>query len=127
MKKLLWLDDERDPSQDRWTVFFPIKNAEVTWVKSYKDFIAWILLNGLPDAVCFDHDLVDISYNPEKGQSIFVYHEKTGYDCAKWLGEYCIENNKKLPLYAIQSQNPVGKENIDKYLKNIIKHLEGEQ
>ena len=43
---------------------------------------------------------------------------KDGYDCAKWLVEYCIDYNKELPLYNIQSANPVGKENIDKLLKN---------
>lgn len=127
MKKLLWLDDERDPCQSRWEVYFPIVPDDVIWIKSYKEFTNWILTNGLPAAVCFDHDLADITYNPEKGQSMFVYHEKTGYDCAKWLGDYCIEHNTKVPIYNIQSQNPVGKQNIDKYLKNVIKHLEGEQ
>lgn len=127
MKKLLWLDDERNPYQDRWAECFPIKDAEIHWVKSYKEFITWIMTNGLPDAVCFDHDLADISYNPEKGQSMFVYHEKTGYDCAKWLADYCMENNVMIPLYNIQSANPVGKANIDSYLKNVIKHIEGGQ
>ena len=43
-------------------------------------------------------------------------------DCAKWLVDYCIDNQLTLPLYNIQSANPVGKENIDGLLKNFIKH-----
>lgn len=119
---LLWLDDVRDPLQNDWLVFSPITPTEVVWVKSYKEFINWINERGLPEAICFDHDLADISYNPEKGQSMFVYHEKTGYDCAKWLIDYCLDNNLDLPLYNIQSANPVGKVNIDGCLKNYIKH-----
>ena len=42
----------------------------------------------------------------------------TGYDCAKWLVEYCMDNDKDIPPYGIQSANPVGKENIDKLLKS---------
>jgi hypothetical protein len=38
------------------------------------------------------------------------------------LVDYCIDNNKVLPEYAIQSANPVGRENIDGLLKNFIKH-----
>jgi hypothetical protein len=51
--------------------------------------------------------------------------EMTGMDCAKWLVDYCIANQLTLPLYNIQSANPVGKENIDGLLKNFIKHQDG--
>jgi len=47
--------------------------------------------------------------------------EKTGYDSAKWLVDFCINNNLELPNYLCHSQNPVGKENILKYLDNYIK------
>lgn len=127
MKKLLWLDDYRDPMEGQWLVFSPItlEDLEVFWVKSYDQFIVWITANGLPDAICFDHDLADEHYKLELDDyesERMIYTEKTGYDCAKWLVDYCIDNNKKLPLYNIQSANPVGKENIDKLLKNYIKH-----
>ena len=40
MKKLLWLDDVRNPFENDWLNFSPIgKNVEVHWVKSYDDFI----------------------------------------------------------------------------------------
>lgn len=144
MKKLLWLDDYRDPMQGQWLVFSPItlEDLEVFWVKSYKEFTEWITENGLPDAICFDHDLSDFqafySIPGELDKALaeaesvgrldqwqeILKNEKTGYDCAKWLTEYCIENKVKLPLYNIQSANPVGKENIDKHLKNYIKPVE---
>ena len=130
MKVLLWLDDIRNPHEDNWLVFSPIEQPfAVIWVKSYNEFTMWIKVYGLPDAVCFDHDLgmyVAIKAR-EKGMSkrksrALKQEEKTGFDCAKWLVDYCIDNNKPLPLYNIQSANPVGKENIDILLKNYLKH-----
>lgn len=120
MKKLLWLDDIRNPNETNldgikhWLVFSPIQEPyEVIWVKSYNEFVDWIERNGMPDGICFDHDLADISYNPNNQKSSFVYHEKTGFDCAKWLVEHCMDNNCVLPLWNVQSANPVGKENIN--------------
>lgn len=130
MKTLLWLDDYRNPMENNWLVFSPIEQPyNVVWVKSYDEFVEWITKNGLPDAICFDHDLADIHYKfkdlddyeklmLENDQDV----EKTGFDCAKWLVNYCIINSKPLPLYNIQSANPVGKENIDKLLKNFLKY-----
>ena len=45
---------------------------------------------------------------------------ETGFDCAKWLVNYCIDNNKELPKWYKHSANPVGKENIDRYLTNFM-------
>lgn len=75
-------------------------------VYAYEEFVKFILDNGLPDFISYDHDL---------GEG------KTGYDCAKWLVEYCLENNLSLPEYAVHSQNPVGKENILTLLSNFEK------
>ena len=131
MKKqtLLWLDDYRDPMKDDWLVFSPIprENLQVVWVKTYQEFKDWIIDNGLPDAICFDHDLADEHYEigrPSNFQE-FDYsltNEKTGMDCAKWLVNYCIEFRKKLPLFNIQSANPVGKKNIKSLLDQFNKH-----
>ena len=125
MKSLLWLDDVRDPFQNDWLNFSPIgKLVDVHWVTNYQEFTDWIMTNGLPNAVCFDHDLSDLqafkSSYPEMVEDIEC-NEKTGYDCAKWLVDYCIDNNKPLPEYAIQSANPVGKENINSLLTNFKK------
>ena len=122
LKTLLFLDDVRNPIEDNWLVFSPIEQPfELTWVKSHQEFIDWININGLPDAICFDHDLGSVSYMTEFGFEL-IKEDKTGYDCAKFLVEYCMDNEKELPLYNIQSANPVGKENIDSLLKNFIKH-----
>jgi hypothetical protein len=133
MKKgtLLWLDDIRNPMEDNWLVFSPITPTEVVWVKSYSEFTNWITENGLPEAICFDHDLgMEVAVKARsKGMSKRKSRElkkleKTGYDCAKWLIDYCLDRyDHPLPLYNIQSANPVGKENIDACLKHYNKHI----
>ena len=111
MKTLLFLDDFRDPFEDNWIRYSPIgTDCDIVWVKTYQEFVDRVMCYGLPDAICFDHDLGT--------------HNGNGYECAKFLIDYCINNNLKLPLYAIQSANPVGKENIDSLLKNYIKNCE---
>ena len=132
-KQLLWLDDYRNPytTASDWLRFSPIgRNVDVIWVTNYTEFVDWIMINGLPDAICFDHDLADEHYRMsmyDKNGSYNKYYtdgtfkEKTGYDCAKWLVDYCLDRNLELPEYNIQSQNPTGKENIDMLLKNYIK------
>jgi hypothetical protein len=129
-KVLLWLDDVREPSE-KWLVFSPIERPYIVkWVKSYTEFCDNILFDGLPDAICFDHDLSDFqamkSGYPELMEDVrWPETEKTGYDCAKWLIEYCQDNNLKLPKWNIQSANPVGKENIKSLLENYTKHCNG--
>lgn len=131
MKKLLWLDDYRNPMEGQWLVFSPItlEDLKVFWVKSYKEFTDWITENGLPDAICFDHDLgLEVAFKARsKGMSkrksrLLKKEEKTGYDAAKWLVDYCMDNDLKLPLYNTQSANPVGKENINRLLINFKKY-----
>jgi hypothetical protein len=61
--------------------------------------------------VSLDHDL---SYEDQNKTENF--NEKTGYDCAKWLVDYCVTNNLPLPDYYVHSFNPVGRMNIINYL-----------
>ncbi len=127
MKRLLWLDDTRNPLEDDWLVFSPIEQPfKVFWLKSYYEFVDWITAYGLPDAICFDHDLGDNFELREKGQfehwfNVVENREYTGKDCANWLVDYCLDNNLDLPKYNIQSANPVGKENIKSLLENFQK------
>ena len=134
MKTLLWLDDYRDPNEIKdgvkhWLVFSPIPDPyALVWVKSYAEFTSYITEHGLPDGICFDHDLglavaIEARANGmSKRQARKLKPlELTGMDCAKWLVDYCIDNKKKLPLFNIQSANPVGKENIHKLLTNFLK------
>ena len=116
MKTLLWFDDCRDPIDDEvdWMVFSCLgRDCEVIWVKNYNEFTFWVKENGLPDGINFDHDLADIS----------LKEEKTGYDCAKWLVDYCLETNNKIPTYYVHSANPIGTKNIISYLENAKKHI----
>ena len=128
MRKLLFLDDERFPRRTALNglVDFDIEmyQDESKWdiVRDYNEFVKWITENGLPDYVSFDHDLADIQYDG-KGKMSFSYKEHTGMDCAKWLVEYCADNELKLPKYQVHSANPVGRENIEAYLRNASKHL----
>lgn len=91
----LYLDDLR-----------PIPN-EFIGVRSYTEFINYINQNGLPDFISFDHDLG---------------LEESGFDCAKWLVNYCLDKKIGLPEFTVHSQNPVGKKNIESLLNNFIKN-----
>ena len=111
MKKL-YLDDVRCPKTEGWDV-----------VRTYDDFIDWITKNGLPEEVSFDHDLAEIHYDPSTQTEDFKYYEKTGYDAAKWMCEYCWTNGLPIPEYNVHSANPGGRDNILQLLKNFTEKL----
>lgn len=127
---LLWLDDVRDPYEHDWLIFSPILPPfDVFWARSYEDFVKFITRNGLPDAICFDHDLggdvqrEKVSKGMSKRQARLERQgTKTGMDCAKWLVEYCLDKKMPLPRYNIQSANPAGKANIDGLLQSFLQH-----
>ena len=72
-------------------------------VYNYEEFVEYLERKGLPDFISFDHDL---------GEDL------SGYDCAKYLVAYCLEHQRSLPDYQVHSQNPVGRENIERLLEN---------
>ena len=115
MKKLLWLDDMRDPNSGDWLLryaseyYYHSDVNKVYWVKDYDEFTQWINQNGLPDKICFDHDLG---------------LDRSGYDAAKWIVEYCIDNNLDMPEWRVQSANPVGVNNINQLLNKAKNHLD---
>ena len=131
MTTLLWLDDLRDPLRDTHWVedFSPITPDAVIWVKTVERFASYINTYGLPDAICFDHDLGEdeAKENVTNGMNKKAARAKkklakSGMDAAKWLIDFCIDNDKDLPLWNIQSANPVGKENINGILTSYKKH-----
>lgn len=77
-------------------------------IRSYAKFVTYITQNGLPDFISFDHDLG---------------LEESGFDCAKWLVNYCLDHQCQLPQFAVHSQNPVGKENILGLLNNFKRRI----
>jgi hypothetical protein len=132
-KNLLWLDDLRNPHEGKWIEEFApdyLNSGSIIWVLNYEEFIEWIRKNGLPEMICFDHDLgedvaiklVSKGFNKKKAREVKKL-AKSGYDCAKWLVDYCIDHDLQIPDWNVQSANPVGKENINGLLNNAKKHL----
>jgi hypothetical protein len=138
MRKL-FLDDIRIPKDAIGLVPFNLNQLyfENDWVivRNFLEFCNYIQKFGLPDFISFDHDLADDHYNDlfsDKNLSIpnsdivlkyDEYSEKTGYECAKWLVDWCFDNSQKIPKFVVHSANPVGKKNIESYLNNADKHL----
>ncbi len=141
MTYCLFLDDERNLSDVTW-VNLPSKIYN-DWkvVRNFKEFTHCIASYGMPKFIAFDHDLADYHYGVMAKEA--DYHtafvdddmgglnltfdygpEKTGYDCAKWLVDYCADNRLKLPDYVVHSMNVVGRQRIEAYLDSAKRHLD---
>lgn len=120
----LFLDDCRSVVDYINYVKNPIY-ADYEWivVRNYEEFCKYLINNDLPELISFDHDLADEHYEYVPDDRLVIpvdeakidyntYKERTGYDCAKFLVDYCHNNDLKLPKYLVHSMNPVGKENI---------------
>lgn len=140
----LFLDDIRMP-KDAWiyprrddkNIIISGKSLEAmsnvpngNWeiVRSYDQFVAYIEKNGIPDVVSFDHDLSEEYmdyYFSETSKTGIIEYEKlkpnSGYHCAKFLCEECLNNKLKFPKYYIHSANKWGSENIKDYIQNFLK------
>jgi hypothetical protein len=127
MKIALYLDDQRTPTETipgyhPWNV-----------VRNYDEFEEWIVRNGVPDLISFDHDLAEEHIDDyfkqfaEKGYQhpkYEDYKEKTGLDCARFLVEYCQKMNTPLKQCAVHSANPVGAKNIQSFINGFHKHMD---
>ena len=120
--KILWLDDMRNPRQylsakKNTDTFIRNKNfydglmnktnIDFVWVKSFDEFCNYIIKNGLPEFVSFDHDL---------GKGL-----PKGLDCAKWLVEYCRKHKINLPKFYVHSANPNGQREINALLNRNVR------
>jgi hypothetical protein len=97
----LFLDDLRFPETGDWII-----------ARTMDDAVWYVENKGIPHFISFDHDLAADHYIIGDG-------EKTGYDFAKWFANHVMDNDLKLPDsfdYYVHSMNPVGKENIEKYM-----------
>jgi hypothetical protein len=105
-------------------------------VRNYDEFVKCIESNGLPIKYWSDHDLgfehMRDYFNVVKDEDKILdplklnyakYKEKTGYDCAKWLVEYCMNKGLDIPEYYVHSMNSIGKRNIISYLESYKKSL----
>lgn len=129
----LFLDDERNISNVTWCELpSKITNNWVT-VRNFNEFVRTVLSFGVPDFVSFDHDLADEHYvamlkDVELNRNGLINTvdygpEKTGYDCCKWLVDFCEERNLKFPPFQVHSMNPIGRERIINYVENAKKYL----
>lgn len=127
----LFIDDYRMP-KDAFAYMKLPQYITKEWivVRNYYAFITIIQNKGIPDSISFDHDLADEHYDKQivRGQSydeIYdMFDEKTGYHCAKWLIDYCIDNNKELPAeILIHSMNFAGSSNIKSLFESYQKSL----
>jgi hypothetical protein len=134
----LFLDDERNPGDVTWC---NLPSARYTVVRNFDDFVRHVVSFGVPEFVSFDHDLADVHYAigvrdaqlNSTGQLLFAVAdnildvdygaEKTGYDCARWLADFCADRGATFPKYAVHSMNPVGGIRIKQYVENAKKHL----
>ena len=109
MIKYLFLDDERQPEQVVWGEF---DYSDFQWdiAKNYTEFIIYLskYFPANPIVISFDNDLGE---------------EKEGYDCLKWLIEYCLDCKINLPEIFVHSQNSVAKENMEFLISNLKKYI----
>lgn len=142
----LFLDDERFPYIEKgrydidektftylsayaYSSYEPFRTEKWVIVRSYDAFVKHIKENGLPELIAFDHDLADVHYivdenDIDKKIEYDNFEEKTGFHAAKWLCEYCQDNELLFPRYVIHSWNTQGRINIESYVENYIKHVE---
>lgn len=136
MSYKLFLDDIRYPHECTSYMHIRIgaenpRYLEEDWIiaRSYEDFVGMIENTGLPSLVSFDHDLAMEHYDVDlfhDTQALLRanFEAKTGYDCAKWLVEYCKKaGNVQLPKIYIHSMNPAGSYNIRAELNKYEKFL----
>lgn len=130
MKTALYLDDVRTPLAD-----LP-NHASWVVVRNYEEFTLYIMENGVPDFVSFDHDLApehmndyfnQVAYHGYQHPKYDEYQEKTGLDCARFLVDYCQNHQVELKRCAVHSHNPVGAANIQSFLNGFKKHMGWDQ
>jgi hypothetical protein len=101
----LYLDDLRTPIDEIFTV-----------VRSCDEATKFVLENGVPEFISFDHDL-----GADKNGCLLP----SGYDFAKWLVNSDLDGTIQIPAnfsFKVHSQNPVGAKNIRCLLENYFKH-----
>jgi len=126
----LFLDDIRMPIE-----VFAYKQNKIYkehWfiIRNFNQFVDLIEKNYakhkiLPIIISFDHDLADFHYTQMNNGEIDYsdVNEKTGYHCAKWLVNFCIERKLEIPNYLVHSMNIVGSKNIESYIESAKRFL----
>lgn len=119
MTSNLFLDDTRDPI-DAYSETGNRIYKDLDWlvVKSFNEFCLYIeeihkQKKLIPKLISFDHNLAPEHYQTSFGTIPYdKYKEKTGWHCALWLKDFCINNNLNIPEIHSHSASPQGKKNI---------------
>lgn len=119
--KGIFLDDERNPKDVTW-----ISYGDVDWliVRDFYEFrkaVIKYLWTQEELIITFDHDLQCFSKDLETNKT----KEHTGYDCLKLLVDICQHSRSPLPNCYFHTQNPIGKENMQKYYFNAMRYQDG--
>jgi hypothetical protein len=136
----IYLDDVRTPHSPNNEWIDGIE--EWTVVRSYDEFVVKVKEVGLENIlmISLDHDLGDTAMkeyfenvSPNYQLDYNNIHEKTGYDCAKWLVDHYYDNyvtqasrsEKRtagivFPVIYTHSANPIGSANIMGYINNFF-------
>jgi hypothetical protein len=132
----LFIDDERFPinigqnnqkSAFELTGNYIYKQLDWVIVRSFGEFVKVIEEKGVPEYISFDHDLKDFhyyhysTYTVYTGKIDYTIVEGTGFECAKWLIQYLLDNDLDAPEILIHTQNNVGGENIRKEFESYNK------
>lgn len=125
MSYRLYLDDFRDPIDSLYYKGNVIYSEDWVVVRSYDEFIKYVEEHGTPIAVSFDHDLADVHYEKTSFDYDDENLEKTGYHCAKWLINRCVDNKIEVPaIILVHSMNPAGTQNIWSLFNTYYKYRE---
>jgi hypothetical protein len=108
MKKL-FLDDLRTVDM----IYDKSRVAEFDIVRTYNEFVDYVVKNGLPEFISFDNDL-GLNETGEVAED--------GYAAAKWL-VYQSGLDLRSLKFKVHSANPVAAKQIEGLLTNYIKHL----
>lgn len=123
----LFLDDLRTPLE-AYSYKLDRVYCDEPWiiVRNYSEFVSYILEHGLPKLISYDHDLCDEHYRMyDRGTPINydTLTEKTGYCCAKWLIQHCIDlGYVDVPQFMTHTMNPVGGVRIQNILNDYSKN-----
>lgn len=100
----MFIDDERFPVFEEFII-----------CRTSEEAIKFIMENGIPEEISFDHDLGS---------------DDTSMVVIKWMEEALIDGKIQFPdnfQYFVHSQNPVGVQNIRNRMDNLIKHFKKEK
>ena len=132
----LFLDDQRMPKEASGYATVRGVNPdiyEMNWVivQSYDEFRDWILKHGLPDMISFDYDLGEDDAKKKVAKGISKKKArldkklaKSGFGCARWLVNHCIDRHLDLPKWAVHSANEIGYKKIKLLLDNFESYKE---